>query len=82
MELTAAISALEALNRPCEVEMHTDSQYLRDGVTGWMSNWKGTAGAPRDKKPVKNEELWRRLDEATRATKSTGAGSRATPAIR
>ena len=65
MELTAAIAALEALKRPSAVELHTDSQYLRDGVTAWMGNWKRNGWRTRDKKPVKNEDLWRRLDEAT-----------------
>jgi ribonuclease HI len=64
MELSAAIQALEALTRPCEVELHTDSQYLRGGVTGWMDNWKRNGWRTSDKKPVKNEDLWRRLDEA------------------
>jgi ribonuclease HI len=65
MELTAAISALEALKRPSAVELHTDSQYLRDGVMAWMANWKRNGWRTRDRKPVKNEDLWRRLDEAT-----------------
>jgi len=65
MELTAAISALEALNRECEVDLHTDSQYLRQGVTGWMFGWKKNGWRTADRKPVKNEDLWRRLDEAT-----------------
>ncbi len=65
MELTAAISALEALKRPSAVELHTDSQYLRDGVMAWMDNWKRNGWRTRDRKPVKNEDLWRRLDEAT-----------------
>jgi ribonuclease HI len=60
-----AISALEALSRPCDVDLHTDSQYLRGGVTGWMKNWKRNGWRTADKKPVKNEDLWRRLDEAT-----------------
>ncbi len=64
MELTAAIKALEALKRPCRVELHTDSQYLRQGVTEWMTNWKRRGWLTADKKPVKNEDLWRRLDEA------------------
>ena len=64
MELTAAISALEALSRGCAVELHTDSQYLRGGVTGWINNWKRNGWRTADKKPVKNEDLWRRLDEA------------------
>jgi ribonuclease HI len=65
MELTAAISALEALKRPSVVELHTDSQYLRDGVMAWMANWKRNGWRTRDRKPVKNDDLWRRLDEAT-----------------
>ena len=65
MELVGAISALEALSRPCDVDLHTDSQYLRGGVTGWMKNWKRNGWRTADKKPVKNEDLWRRLDEAT-----------------
>jgi ribonuclease HI len=65
MELTAAISALEALKRPSAVELHTDSQYLRDGVMAWMANWKRNGWRTRDRKPVKNDDLWRRLDEAT-----------------
>jgi len=64
MELLAAISALEALSRPCGVDLHTDSQYLRGGVTGWIKNWKRNGWRTADKKPVKNEDLWRRLDEA------------------
>ncbi len=64
MELMAAISALEALSRPCRVEMHTDSQYLRGGVTGWINNWKRNGWRTADKKPVKNDDLWHRLDEA------------------
>ena len=66
MELLAAIAALEALSRPCAVDLHTDSQYLRGGVTGWINNWKRNGWRTADKKPVKNEDLWRRLDEATR----------------
>ncbi|MBV8472893.1 MAG: ribonuclease HI, partial [Hyphomicrobiales bacterium] len=64
MELMAAISALEALSRPCRVELHTDSQYLRGGVTGWIHNWKRNGWRTADKKPVKNDDLWRRLDVA------------------
>jgi ribonuclease HI len=64
MELLAAISALEALSRPCLVDLHTDSQYLRGGVTGWIKNWKRNGWRTADKKPVKNDDLWRRLDEA------------------
>ena len=64
MELTAAIRALEALKRPCIVELHTDSQYGRNGVTEWIHGWKRRDWKTADKKPVKNEDLWRRLDEA------------------
>jgi ribonuclease HI len=64
MELMAAISALEALKRPCIVELHTDSQYLRNGIMSWINNWKRNGWRTADKKSVKNEDLWRRLDEA------------------
>jgi len=64
MELTAAIQALEALTRPCRVELHTDSQYVRNGVSDWIHGWKKRGWLTADKKPVKNEDLWRRLDEA------------------
>jgi ribonuclease HI len=64
MELTAAIMALEGLTRPCTVDLFTDSQYVRDGITKWLRNWKTRGWRTADKKPVKNEDLWRRLDEA------------------
>ena len=64
MELMAAIQALETLKRPCKVELHTDSQYVRQGITEWMANWKRRGWMTADKKPVKNEDLWRRLDAA------------------
>ena len=64
MELMAAIQALEALTRPCRVELHTDSQYVRKGVTEWIHGWKKRGWLTADKKPVKNEDLWRRLDAA------------------
>jgi ribonuclease HI len=64
MELTAAIMALEGLTRPCTVDLFTDSQYVRDGITKWLRNWKARGWRTADKKPVKNEDLWRRLDEA------------------
>jgi len=64
MELTAAIMALEGLKRPCAVALYTDSQYLRGGVTQWIHGWKRNGWRTADKKPVKNEDLWRRLDEA------------------
>jgi len=64
MELTAAIAALEALKRPCAVSLHTDSQYLRGGVTDWMEVWRRNGWRTTAKKPVKNEDLWRRLAAA------------------
>jgi ribonuclease HI len=64
MELMAAIQALEALNRPCRVELHTDSQYVRNGISEWISAWKARGWKTAAKAPVKNEDLWRRLDEA------------------
>ena len=64
MELTAAIMALEALKRPCTVEIHTDSQYLRQGITAWILAWKRNGWRTADKKPVKNVDLWQRLDAA------------------
>jgi ribonuclease HI len=62
MELTAAIAALDALKRPCLVDIHTDSQYLRNGVMAWMAQWKRNGWRTADKKPVKNIDLWQRLD--------------------
>lgn len=62
MELLAAIEALAALKEPCRVELFTDSQYLRDGIDRWVAGWKRNGWRTRDKKPVKNEDLWRRLD--------------------
>jgi len=64
MELMAAISALEALKRPCRVDLHTDSQYLQQGISQWIHNWKRNGWKTADKKPVKNGELWQRLDAA------------------
>ena len=64
MELMAAIEALTALNRPCKVELHTDSQYVRRGISEWLSIWKGRGWRTMTKGAVKNEDLWRRLDEA------------------
>ena len=64
MELTAAIEALGALKRPCSVELHTDSQYLRLGISQWLAAWKARGWRTADKKPVKNEDLWRALDAA------------------
>ena len=64
MEMTAAIRALESLKRPCRVELHTDSQYLRQGITEWLPGWKARGWKTADKKPVKNDDLWRELDLA------------------
>lgn len=64
MELSAAIAALEALKRPCGVELHTDSQYMRDGITKWIHGWKRNGWRTADKKPVKNIDLWQRLEAA------------------
>jgi ribonuclease HI len=64
MEMMAAIQALELLTKPCKVELHTDSQYLRNGVTQWIHAWKARGWKTADKKPVKNEDLWKRLDQA------------------
>ena len=64
MELMAAIQALEALKKPCRVELHTDSRYVMDGISQWISAWKARGWKTAAKAPVKNEDLWRRLDEA------------------
>jgi ribonuclease HI len=64
MELTAAIEGLEALSRGCPVDLHTDSQYVKNGITTWIHGWKRNGWRTADKKPVKNEDLWRRLDTA------------------
>jgi ribonuclease HI len=64
MELMAAIQALEALKRPCRVELHTDSKYVQQGIREWIHSWKARGWKTADKKPVKNEDLWRRLDQA------------------
>jgi ribonuclease HI len=64
MELMAAIAALEALKRPCIVDIHTDSQYVRNGILSWIHNWKRNGWRTADRKPVKNAELWQRLEAA------------------
>jgi ribonuclease HI len=64
MELTAAISALEALKRDCKVNLYTDSNYLREGITKWIHKWRRNGWRTAEKKPVKNAELWQRLDQA------------------
>jgi ribonuclease HI len=64
MELMAAIMALETLKRPCDVALHTDSEYLRQGITDWISGWKRNGWRTAARKPVKNLDLWQRLDAA------------------
>lgn len=64
MEITAAIRGLEALTRPAAVTIHTDSRYLMDAATLWLPRWKANGWKTSDKKPVKNEDLWRQLDAA------------------
>lgn len=64
MELMAAISALESLKRPCKVSLTTDSKYVRDGISEWITNWKKRGWKTASKSPVKNVELWQRLDKA------------------
>ena len=64
MELMAAISALEALKRPVTADIHTDSQYLRNGIMQWINNWKRNGWRTASKEPVKNVDLWKRLDAA------------------
>ncbi len=66
MELTAVITALRALRRPCRVILHTDSQYVQKGISEWIVGWKARGWRTADKKPVKNADLWQELDEATR----------------
>ncbi len=66
MELLAAIRALEALKRPCRVQLSTDSTYVRDGITKWIHGWQKNGWRTADKKPVKNAELWQELLEAAR----------------
>jgi len=64
MEMMAAIAALEALKRPSAVDLHTDSTYLRDGITKWIHGWKRNGWKTAAKKPVKNVDLWQRLEKA------------------
>lgn len=65
MELMAAIVALETLTQPCSIILHTDSTYVRDGITTWIHNWKKRGWKTSAKKPVKNVDLWQRLEAAT-----------------
>lgn len=64
MELTAAIEALRALNRPCKINLHTDSRYVMDGITRWIHGWRKNGWRTADRKPVKNADLWQALVEA------------------
>jgi ribonuclease HI len=64
MEMMAAIAALEALTRPCAIDLFTDSNYLKGGITGWIHGWKKNGWKTADKKPVKNVDLWQRLEAA------------------
>ena len=64
MELMAAIASLEALKNPVNVRIHTDSQYVKNGITGWIHGWKKNGWKTADRKPVKNAELWQRLEAA------------------
>lgn len=66
MELTATIEALNALKRPCKIALYTDSQYVKNGIGGWIFGWKKNGWKTAAKKPVKNMELWQALDEAVR----------------
>ena len=64
MELMGAIAALEVLSRPCHIRLHTDSKYVQQGISEWVHAWKQRGWKTSSKQPVKNEDLWRRLDEA------------------
>lgn len=63
MELTAAIEVLDALKKPSAIDLYTDSQYLRGGITSWITNWKNNGWKTSNRKPVKNIDLWQRLDQ-------------------
>ena len=69
MEMMAAIRALETLNRPVEIDIYTDSTYLRDGITKWLEGWKANGWKTAARKPVKNKDLWLRLDRAVAGLK-------------
>lgn len=71
MELTAAITALEALKEPCAVTLYTDSEYMKKGITEWMYNWQRNGWLTASKKPVKNKELWQRLYAQTQRHEMT-----------
>ena len=78
MELTAVIRALESLKRPCEIELYTDSQYVKQGIERWIHGWKRNGWLTSARKPVKNSELWRELEEATARHRIRWHWSRAT----
>jgi ribonuclease HI len=82
MELMAPIQALESLTRPTVVRLHTDSTYVRDGITRWLPRWKSNGWQTAGKQPVKNADLWHRLDAAETRIRCNGCGSRATPDTR
>lgn len=65
MEMMAAIEALESLKEPCKIDFYTDSTYVKEGITNWIHGWKKRGWKGANKKPVKNVDLWKRLDEAT-----------------
>ena len=69
MELLATIEALKLLTKPCQVELTTDSQYVKNGINQWIHNWRRNGWRTKDKKPVKNADLWKRLDEAVKKHK-------------
>ncbi|OJX77395.1 ribonuclease HI [Magnetospirillum sp. 64-120] len=71
MEMMAAIVALETLTRPCAITLYTDSQYVMKGMTEWLRGWKARGWKTADRKPVKNDDLWKRLDEACARHKIT-----------
>ncbi len=64
MEMTAVLEALNALTRPCAIDIYTDSEYVKKGMTEWLRGWKARGWKTADKKPVKNDDLWKALDEA------------------
>ncbi len=72
MELRAAIEALDALKRPCRVELHTDSEYLRNGITKWVHGWQRNGWRTAAKQPVKNQDLWQRLIKALERHEQAG----------
>jgi ribonuclease HI len=76
MELTAAVKGLAALKEPCEVEIVTDSEYLKNGITAWILNWKRNGWMTRSKKPVLNQDLWRALDELSAKHKTRWSWTR------